>query len=180
MSISVGDVRITMLSDVYSKDAKIVKINIKSDPDWYSERVVIGVDPGTVHMGIAHIWRENVHLYEVTVERDTNPVARIKRVWRILDDCSMMIDYVPIVLIEGSAFSKGFREAELSEVRASSVLWAHQHRMSAEIVNALSIRKMVFGSAKIHADVFWPSLKKYPNAAAALSVALYHLQSNKQ
>jgi hypothetical protein len=83
-----------------------------------------------------------------------------------------MFDYAPLMVIEGSSFSNNYRQTELAEVRASATLWAISHGMKPSIVPPLSIRKKVFGDAKLRAEVEW-NLREYPNAASALACAYF-------
>lgn len=138
-------------------------------------RLVIGFDPGTTHVGIATVWRNVLHIYEVKIERDPDPVKRILLTQAILSDCCRMFDYAPIMIIEGSSFGSNYRQTELAEVRASAVLWAVSHKIQPRIIPPLTIRKTVFGSAKIKAEETWKDFP--PNAASALACAYYGLMS---
>ena len=151
---------------------KIIQIKIEPPfPDKQSEHVRFGIDPGTTKMGLAYIWKNFGYIYEVKIVRDKNPVNRILTTWDILSDCFRMFDYAPLMTIEGSSFGDTYRQVELAEVRASAVLWAINHGIVPQIVPPQSIRKNVFGSAKIKAEVLW---KEYPpDAASALACAYY-------
>lgn len=139
-------------------------------PDNYSEHVRFGVDPGTTKLGLAWIWRNVGHVYEVNIIRKDNPVERILLTQEILSSCLNFFDYAPIMVIEGSSFN-GYRQTELAEVRASIVLWAINKAIKPMIVPPMSIRKNVFGSAKIKAEQQWPELP--PDAASALCCCYY-------
>jgi len=136
---------------------------------------VFGFDPGTVHVGIATIWKNVVHIYEVTQARSKDPVERVLMAQDILSECCRMFDFSPIMIIEGSSFGSNFRNTELAEVRASSILWAVTHGVKPRVIPPLSIRKVVFGTAKIKAEETWTDIP--PNAASALACAYYGLMS---
>lgn len=137
-----------------------------------SEHVLFGVDPGTTKLGLAFLWRTVCHVYEVKIIRNDDAVERILLMQTILSKCFSMFDYAPIMTIEGSSFN-GFRQTELAEIRASTVLWAINHQVVPHIVPPLKIRKQVFGNGATKADEFWKELEKYPDAASALACAYY-------
>ena len=137
---------------------------------------VFGYDPGTVHSGVATIWRNVIHIYEITQVRSPNPVERILIVQTIFSECCKMFDFAPIMIIEGSSFGSNYRNTELGEVRASAVLWAVSHGVKPKIVPPLTIRKTVFGSAKIKAEATWEDIP--PNAASALACAYFGLKNS--
>lgn len=139
-------------------------------PNKSSEHIRFGLDPGTTKMGLAYIWKNVCHVYEIKIIRDANPVVRILLAQDILSECFHFFDYAPLMTIEGSSFA-GYREVELAEIRASAVLWAVKHSIKPIIVPPLSIRKNVFGSAKIRAEVQWKELP--PDAASALACAYF-------
>lgn len=140
-------------------------------PDKISERTRFGIDPGTTKMGLAWIWKNFGFIYEVKIVRDNNPVNRILITQDILSHCFSIFAYAPLMVIEGSSFGNNYRQVELAEVRASTVLWAIKHGITPMIVPPSSIRKQVFGSAKIKAEDTW---KDYPpDAASALACAYY-------
>jgi len=147
-------------------------IDLKIEPPFInlSEHTKMGIDPGTTKMGLAYIWKNICHVYEIKIKRNPDPVGRILLTQDILSICFSMFDYAPLMTIEGSSFS-GYREVELAEVRASAVLWAVKHGITPQIVPPLSIRKNVFGSAKIRAEVRWSELP--PDAASALACAYF-------
>lgn len=153
------------------KDYSIVNIRIEPPIINVSEHVLYGVDPGTTKFGLACLWKSMCHIYEISIKRSPDPVVRILLAQEILSKCFKMFDFAPLMVIEGSSF-KGFRQTELAEVRASAVLWAIKNDIKPIIIQPLSIRKKVFGSAKLRAEVEW-DLREYPNAAAALSCCYF-------
>lgn len=149
--------------------------DIKIEPPFpiTSDHVLFGVDPGTTKFGLAYLWRSVCHIYEIMVIRKDDPVERILLTQDILSECFHTFDYAPLMTIEGSSFN-GYRQTELAEVRASTVLWAVAHGIKPRIVPPTSIRKMVFGTAKTKAEDLWNDLP--PDAASALACAYYEVK----
>jgi Holliday junction resolvasome RuvABC endonuclease subunit len=148
--------------------------NIKIEPPLpnTSQHVLFGVDPGTTKLGLAYLWRNVCHIYEIKIIRSHDAVARILLMQDIMSECLTFFDYAPLMIVEGSSYGKNFRQVELAEVRASAVLWAIDHGIKPSIIPPSSIRKQVLGSAKLRAEVEW-DLRNYPNAASALCCAYF-------
>jgi Holliday junction resolvasome RuvABC endonuclease subunit len=149
----------------------VTEVRIKPPfPNISDDHVRFGVDPGTTKLGLAFLWRSSCHIYEVHIKRNPDPVVRILLTQEILQNCFTMFDYAPLMVIEGSSFANNYRQVELAEVRASAVLWAIPHGIVVRIIPPMSIRKRVFGNAKLRAEVEW-DMRDYPNAASALACA---------
>lgn len=150
---------------------------LKIDPPIKTTREenLFGVDPGTTHLGLAFIWRSSCHIFEAKIVRSADPVERISLTQEIMNKCFTIHDYTSFMTIEGSSFNSGYRQVELAEVRAAAVLWGLDHEMKTIIIPPMSIRKAVFGSAKLRAEIEW-DLRKYPNAASALACAYYSMK----
>jgi Holliday junction resolvasome RuvABC endonuclease subunit len=156
---------------MHFKNYSIIDLKIEPPIPNTSEHNLFGVDPGTTKFGLAYLWKSVCHIYEVDIIRSPDPVVRILLAQEILGECFKMFDYAPLMVIEGSSF-KGYRQTELAEVRASVALWAVSHGIKPTIIQPLSIRKKVFGSAKLRAEVEW-DLREYPDAATALSCCYF-------
>jgi Holliday junction resolvasome RuvABC endonuclease subunit len=154
-------------SELYS----ILDVKIELPLPNTSEHVLMGVDPGTTHLGLAYLWRNVCHIYEVKIKRDNNPIARMLLTQEIMSQCISFFDYAPLMIIEGSSFGDQYRQVELAEVRTSAALWAIQHGIQPSIIPPSSIRKKVFGSAKFKAAQVWTELNAYPNGCDALACA---------
>jgi len=139
-------------------------------PNNYSEHVRFGVDPGTTKFGLAFLWRNVCHIYQIKIIRNSDPVERILLTQRIMSRCLTMFDFAPYMIIEGSSFANNYRQVELAEVRAAAVLWGIPHGIKSQIISPLSIRKKALGSAKLRAEVEW-DLRDYVDAASALACA---------
>ena len=99
-------------------------------------------------------------------------VDRIINWQKVIGDLSLVIAGRARMVIEGAAYGTGYREAELSEIRASTVLWANRLGVNIKIVPPNTIRKAVFGSGKLKAHDVW-YLEDSPDAVAALACAYY-------
>lgn len=73
-----------------------------------------------------------------------------------------------------------YRQVELEDIRAACVCWGllHGRDLDIQIVPPPSIRKVVFGSAKIKNP--WEKQGLPNNAAAALGCALYPIYAKDQ
>ena len=130
----------------------------------------IGVDPGTVHLGICVLWETQVTLYQVTITRNDDPIQRIQDAQKVMTDCVHAYPYLATVCIEGASFGDKYRQVELAEQRASIALWGLHRNFEVKIVPPNTIRKKVFGNAKVKAHEVWDNLPQ--DCAAALSCAL--------
>jgi hypothetical protein len=78
-----------------------------------------------------------------------------------------------ISVIEGSSFGDNFRQVELAEVRSSLAWWLMFNEIGdVQSIPPLSIRKTVFGSAKLKAQDVWDT--EIPNDALAALSCLYY------
>lgn len=132
----------------------------------------IGIDPGTVNLGIAVIKPDinSVKLYKIMLKRHKRALNRLLDVQRVLADTIGHFKPNSKAIIEGASYGNPYRQVELAEQRAAVLLWFHKYSIEADIISPLKIRKNVFGSAKI----------KNPwgiddNCAAALGAALYEI-----
>jgi Holliday junction resolvasome RuvABC endonuclease subunit len=138
--------------------------------DKMPKGLVIGIDPGTVHLGICILWVTQVTLYQVTLIRNDDPIQRIQDVQKVIAECIHAYPYTATVCIEGASFGDRYRQVELAEQRASIALWALNRSFDVRIVPPNTIRKKVFLSAKVKAHEVWDNLPQ--DCAAALSCAL--------
>ena len=141
-----------------------------------SSGTYIGIDPGTVHLGIAQVNQFKSMAWEITLIRNPNPVIRILDMKDILQSVLYMNNsYIPTdATIEGASFADTYRQVELAEQRAATVIYLKEMFSSIQeirIVAPNSIRKKVFGNGKTKAQDVWKDIP--PNAACALACALY-------
>jgi len=154
-----------------------VRIQIKPSikPNLFAR--YIGVDPGTVNLGIASLDGyadiSTIILYQISMERDPLQINRIINARNLMIDLFDNWNNLYRLIIEGSNFA-GYRQTELAEIRTAIALWGYDvYRTKAEFVPPRSVRKLVFGTAKVRAHEYWENLKQWPDAAAALSIAYY-------
>jgi Holliday junction resolvasome RuvABC endonuclease subunit len=135
----------------------------------------VGIDPGTVNLGIAiiegNLDKPYAILYQIKMERSNDPIERIKLVQEVMTSCVYWYSSPMVATIEGSAFSANYRQTELAEIRTSIALWCIQKGFPTKIVNPLTIRKHVLSNAKLKPHEVWTDLKDVPDAAQALCCA---------
>lgn len=91
--------------------------------------LVIGIDPGTAHLGLCFVSGQRMTGFEVSIPRRNDTKHRVTDVWNVLYQTSTIFgleDFEPnnvFVGIEGAAFSKRFRQVELAEQRAAIISW---------------------------------------------------------
>lgn len=155
------------------------KIKIPLTMPINSYAMSVGIDPGSVNMGIAVI-EGNLDdpyaiLYQIKMERNPDPIERIKLAYEVMNSCIWWFSFPMLATIEGSAFSEHYRQTELAEIRASVALWCVQKGFQTKIVPPLTIRKKVFGNAKVLPTEIWQDLKDTPDACQALCCAYFPL-----
>jgi hypothetical protein len=85
-----------------------------------------GIDPGTVNMGIAYVHRlpnVSIILYKVKIIRPETVQGRIWATHNVFTQCKLTIDPISEVVIEGASYGAKFRQVELEDVRAATVVW---------------------------------------------------------
>jgi Holliday junction resolvasome RuvABC endonuclease subunit len=157
--------------------AKWTKYKIELPKEPTSPLQCWGVDPGTTHVGITVIPYINevnyAHLYQIEMPRWKDAVDRIVHWQQVMGEMNLIIQGHCRMVVEGAAYgSSQFRQVELAEIRAATVLWAYRLGMDTKIVPPSTIRKCVFGTAKLKAHDVW-YLQDAPDALAALSCAYY-------
>jgi Holliday junction resolvasome RuvABC endonuclease subunit len=139
----------------------------------------VGIDPGSVHMGIAIIegYLDNPYaiLYQIKMERSTDPIERMKLAQDVMSQCVFYYREPMVATIEGSAFSENYRQTELAEIRAAVALWLVGKGFPTKIVNPGTIRKAVLGNGKLKPHEVWTDLAKVPDACQALCCAYFPL-----
>jgi len=154
-------------------ECKIEKLEIES-PLPLSKPMSIGIDPGTKKLGIAAL-DEKAYLFQIEIDRPSDPVVRMIAIREILSYCVNWHEYNTMLCIEGASYGSRYREAELSEVRATAVWWGLRYGFDVVIKPPKSIRKVVLGSGKLKPQDVWSNLP--PDAANALACAYYPLMS---
>lgn len=128
---------------------KIKKTLIEPLLDININRTCFGIDPGTTNLGLAKIYFNQIHAYQISLERKGSAMSRLLEVQSALSQTIGWFGYNPIAIIEGAAFSKHFRQVELAEIRASMALWFHSRGVEVHFVVPQTVRKKVFGNGKV-------------------------------
>jgi len=159
---------------------QVTRIVISSDSHNVSAIPVAGVDPGQRNFGVACLLGETGVLFEchtesgITTTRDTVRVVR-----QSVEALIRLSGIKPIAgVIEQAAYLAPYGQVGLGEARIASLIALEACIGENGIILTtppLTVRKAVFGSAKIKAQEAWPELEKFHNAAAALSCAMYYL-----
>lgn len=134
---------------------------------------VVGVDPGR-NFGITWIDAEDqeIRIYSGTLPDDSHEKRGMQAMDLIKEFCEYHCVYVgDKAVIEGAAYEKLHGQVALAEVRFGFFAGMEKFGLEPTVVPPQSVRKTVFGSAKIHAGDLWPILND--NAADSLGVALY-------
>lgn len=155
----------------WESELKITRIDISIDVD--TNFFYAGLDPGSSRLGIAL----GTHLWEIEIKRDDTTPTRMNHIWRLLNQ---LIPYAKYLTIEGPSYADRYRQVELQDIRCGAACWAMNDSRNIEVlvVPPLTIRKVVFGSAKIKNP--WKEQGIPDNAAAALGCALYPIMKNKE
>jgi len=143
------------------------------------DAMMVGIDPGTVNLGVAILGIPTIkgdvyqaQLYQVKfAKRAIDVMGRLKAVQELLDNLGLP-KFKKSVIIEGASYGDKYRQVEMEDVRAASLLWFDAHNSVCQVIAPNTIRKNAFGSAKIKAHEYWEELKNCPDAAAALSCAV--------
>lgn len=144
----------------------------------------IGFDPGSTHIGIAWntIGSDQGFVVQIDKSRTFNPIERMKEVHAILHEIFPFTanSWDVLAVIEGASFGDRFRQVELAEVRATIAWWAiNNHLRGVHIVPPMTIRKTVFGNAKLRAQDVWDN-SEIPNDALAALSCMYYANTIKE
>lgn len=146
--------------------------------------VVFGIDPGGRYMGLT-ILERTYHLatsYEIEFPSERLVIPRATQIRLALSDIIFLGESWKaeniLVAVEGSSFASPYRNTELAEARLTAALW-FKDKLEVEegnfvFIPPLTVRKYIFGNAKIRAEEQWPELK--PDAASSLAIALAGLK----
>src|SRR4030043_165946 len=59
------------------KNYSIIDLRIEPPRINVSDHVLFGCDPGTTKFGLAYLWKNICHIYEIKIIRSSDPVVRI-------------------------------------------------------------------------------------------------------
>ncbi len=141
--------------------------------DFSPAEVSIGIDPGR-NFGITFISETDILIYYGTMPADSHERYGIFADQLIKEFCEThCVTYGDSITIEGAAYGSTFGQVGLAEIRFGFYIGAQRIGLEPKMVPPASIRKAVFGSAKVHAGDIWPTLNH--NAADSFAIALYPL-----
>lgn len=132
----------------------------------------VGIDPGTVNLGICVFLFRKISVYTIKLNRDKNPVNRMLNTKKILSYLIPYQEYDSKVCIEGASYGDVYRQVELAETRAACVFWGVDYGMDVKIAQPSEIRKAVFGNGTIKGKDVWKGILS-GDAADALVCAYY-------
>ena len=162
---------IESLKILYTEESDENVVAYKVEPNFpMPNEMRIGCDPGTRNLGIAVIRPDNesVKLYKIVLTRHKNALLRLLDVQKVLGHTIGHFTLDSKAIIEGASYGNFYRQVEMAEQRAGMLLWFHRCGIEADLIPPLSIRKNVFGNARIKNP--WDIDN---NCAAALACALY-------
>lgn len=141
---------------------------------------IIGVDPGQRHMGMTHLFSDTAGLaWEIEFESFDTPLRRVIETAHLMNHL-LHAYFQPglktLAVVENAAFGAPFGQVPLAENRAAVIMELHEFGIDDILtIPPQSIRKEVFGSAKIRAEETWKEFLP-GNAASSLACALYGLK----
>jgi len=145
--------------------------------DFEEKGIYLGFDPGTTHLGIAVLdtcsGNPECTLFQIDLKRSDDAVTRSDTTYRLLSLCVNWYCYPMYACIEGAAFSKAYRQAEMGEVRGAAIIWCKQHEFETRLGDPLVVRKEVFGNGRTKADQVWTNIPA--DAANALACAYFSM-----
>ena len=161
---------------LYVQDTKELLESFKME--WINSfPTIVGIDPGSRHMGISIIEKEMTTSIEVLVNPSDDPIERMEMIRRVI------VDNVPrthgFALVEGSSHGEVYGQTQLAEARASAMMALKVKGYLIQVMPPSSIRKKVFGNGKTRGEDYWKK-QIAPNAASSLVCALcgYKVRAN--
>ncbi len=146
-------------------------------PYPFPNKMRIGIDPGTVNLGIAVAQPKSkiVYLYKITLKRHKKALLRLLDVQQVLGHTLGYFSDNAMAIIEGASYGATYRQVELAEVRAAMMLWFHKYNIEPHIVPPSTIRKSTFGHGRTKNP--WDNLPD--DLAAAIGAAYYTIPKEK-
>lgn len=161
-------------------------------PDVVDWDIVLGIDPGSIHMGISIIPSKhvdvNIWCCEITlpsIQDHLQSALQIQNCMDIALNFSGLDNYLTNskLIIEGASYGEKFGQVKLAESRIAIALnYWYSSGSSLSTCTYLSppyIRKLVFGNGKIIAKKLWKDVL-LPDAADSLGCALAATQNFKK
>ena len=159
--------------------------------DFPLDKIYIGIDPGSRNMGLT-ILSDTVSIsFEIKYPPEKDAVKRILKIYATTKLCFYYVFDRGIkqeicVVIEGSSFGDKYGQSTLADARTAAFLsilriaeedaWVN---CQAKYIPPQSIRKQVFGSAKIKGEEVWKD-QLPPDAASSLVCAICAVFQSQQ
>jgi Holliday junction resolvasome RuvABC endonuclease subunit len=146
------------------------------------DKIYVGIDPGSRNMGLT-ILSDTVSMsFEIKYPPEKDAVKRILKIYTTTKLCFYYVFDKGIkqkicAVIEGSSFGDPYGQATLADARTAAFLSIYEianrehYDCQAKYIPPQSIRKQVFGSAKIKGEEVWKD-QLPPDAASSLVCAI--------
>ena len=150
--------------------------------DFPLDKIYIGIDPGSRNMGLT-ILSDTVSMsFEIKYPPEKDAVKRILKIYTTTKLCFYYVFDKGIkqkicAVIEGSSFGDPYGQSTLADARTAAFLSIYEiadrehYDCQAKYIPPQSIRKQVFGSAKIKGEEVWKD-QLPPDAASSLVCAI--------
>lgn len=140
------------------------------DADWAWNRG-IGIDPGR-NFGIAEVGFGQIVVTYGKLPKRPNAWDYGIDLFKYITEVYRHEDLCTPITVEGASFGDQYGQTALAYIRMGIVIaWAELHNETVKVVPPASIRKQVFGSAKISGKELWPGVNH--NAGDALVMGLH-------
>jgi Holliday junction resolvasome RuvABC endonuclease subunit len=157
------------------------------------DKIYIGIDPGSRNMGMSILSDTMSMSFEITYPPEKDAVKRILKVYTTTKLCFQYVFYEGIrfpplsisAVIEGSSFGDKYGQATLADARTAAFMSIYEianrehYDCQAKYIPPQSIRKQVFGSAKIKGEEVWKD-QLPPDAASSLVCAICAVFQSQQ
>ncbi len=156
----------------WTKDKSFMSGGVRIQSWWVTsaglQGVGLGVDPGK-NFGLTLASASLLITYSATFPQSGVGVYWDWRAFISDMEFDLLCSYPAV--IEGASYNDQFGQVGLAEIRYAIQLALHMSGFGVTVVPPQSIRKAVFGSAKIRGQDIWPTLNR--NAADSVVIALY-------
>jgi len=132
-----------------------------------------GVDPGQ-HFGVTFLAQPHLHIYYgvMTKKPESFMYGRLaKELYGNLVGRGLQVgSWFEKVLVEGAAYASTYGQVALAYNRLGWISGAQEYSLSVHVLPPDSIRKRVFGNAKVHGGDVWVGMND--NAADSIVMCL--------
>lgn len=137
--------------------------------------IFIGLDPGSVNMGLAILSRAGATLFQVKLPSgETDAMYRIDLVQRVVVELIQphLFKATPVAaVVEQAAYAALYGQTTLAEARTAGAIALRQAGVPLiQLLTPYTIRKLVHGDNRARSQELWPDVP--PDAGSALACAL--------